>query len=167
MRLPIPSAREVRWWFYVAAVCAFALSATVVWGIVHKVSQSDSILHVAVANADQVQRLSEQLDAQGGQLDALKVQAAKNARAARVAVRQNRRLLAYLKGNGIAIPKSLTEVGRSPGGGSPKGQASTGTTPKPRPSSPATQGPTATPTPSPTPGVLDLLCNTIPNLCKH
>jgi hypothetical protein len=144
----------------IAAVAAMTAGIAVGTATLHTagvVSELTSQLH-----ASRVQQ-----DRQGAQLEALKVQAANNAKDARVAVRQNRRLLAYLKGNGIKIPKSLTEVGRSPGGGSPKGQASTGTTPTPRPHSPATQGPTATPTPSPTPGVLDLLCNTIPNLCKH
>jgi hypothetical protein len=172
VRFPIPSAREVRWWFYVAAVCAFALSTTVVWGIVHKVSSTDSVLHVAVANADQVQRLSEQLDAQGQQLEALRVQAAKNARAARVAVRQNRSLLAYLKGNGIKIPKQFGSTSRTSGGAgsAPKAPASTGTTPKPRPSSPASPGHTATPTPTASPsgtGVdLGPLCVAVPLVCK-
>lgn len=157
MRAPTPTAREVRWAFYVVAICALALTAAIVWGIVHKVNESDSVLHVAVANADQVQRLSEQLDTQDAKLDALKAQAAGNAKAARIAVRQNRRLLAYLKANGIEIPKTLTSSG--PRRSAPKASA-THQGASPAPSSPAGPGTTATPTPTagPTTTGLDPVC---------
>lgn len=116
MKLPIPSAQEVRWTFYVAALCALAITATVVWGIVHKVSQSDSVLHIAVANADQVQRLSEQLDRQDEKNRDTLRKVRLELRAQRAS---NRALLAYLRAHGLAVPKIVyaPRSGGSGGGG--------------------------------------------------
>jgi hypothetical protein len=162
IRLLVPSKSEVRWAFYVVAICAFALTGVIVWGVVHKINQSDGVLHVAVANADQVQRQGEQLDAQGRQLDALKAQAAVDARkAARVAAslrRQNRRLLEFLQDNGISVPPAI--VGPSGGGSSPpKGRGPQGPQLVHPPLLPVPLvTPAPTPSPTPSPSLADQVC---------
>jgi hypothetical protein len=164
VRLPTPTAREVRWAFYVVAACALALVVTICWAIVHKVDQSDDIVHVAAANAAQVNRLSNQLDAQAKQLDALKHQAAADARIAakeRATLRrQNRAYLDYLRRLGIPIPQAAA----------PQSAPGTVTRPKaapahpsPHPSTPASPAPTATPAPSP--HGPDVLCTFAPLTC--
>lgn len=151
---PVPTSREVRWSFYVAAVCVLMFSATVCWAVVHKVNQSDGIVRVAASNAAQVDRLSEQIDAQ----------AAESAQQRRQLKAQNRQvhaeltaLLRYLRAHGIEVPKTALTPPASPSRSTrPKDTtARPSPTPSPRSPRPASPAPTATPTPT-TPG--EALC---------
>lgn len=119
MRLPVPSPREVRATFTVAAVCVLALVATICWGIVHKVNQSDQIVRVATSQADQVERLNHQLDAQD---KAAVQQRADLNDQIEILQRQNHALQGqltgiakYLRAHGIDIPRTAY---RTSGGGS-------------------------------------------------
>lgn len=128
MQLPEPSAREVRWTFYVAAAAALLLTATLCWGIVHRVNQSDDIVHIAASNADTVERLNDQIDVLNAQLDAQGKAAER--RQARLQ-QQNRDLkrqldvlLAFLRDHGlqvpsVAAPKSSGDSGGGGGGHEP------------------------------------------------
>lgn len=166
MRSPTPTAREVRWAFYVVATCGLILTLAISWGIVHRFNQTDEIVGIAASSSSQVDRLSAQLDAQSAQLDALKRQAARDARASaretRALRQQNRALLNYLRELGIDIPRTAT---RGPGQSSPKGRAPSGAPPKskPRPSpTPGSPGPTGTPSPTGSPGLADVICGLLP-----
>lgn len=121
MRAPEPSSREVRWAFYVVAACGLLLTVTLCWGIVHRVNQSDDIVHIAASNADTVQRLNDQIDQ-------LNVQLAKQDRAAdrqrTVLRRQNRALhhqldvlVDFLRAHGLPVPQVVTSASRGSGGG--------------------------------------------------
>lgn len=158
--LPNPSVREVRWAFIVVFVCAVALTATICWAVVHKVSQSDGIVRVAATNAAQVDRLSDQIDAQ----------AAESARQRRLLKAQNRQvhaeltaLLRYLRAHGIEVPQTaLTPpVTRSEPTRPKAGKAQPSR--RPSPSGPASPAPTATPTPST--GPVPDPCQLVPLMC--
>lgn len=160
--LPVPSPREVRFSFLVAGICVFVLTSAVVWGIVHKVSQSDGILRIAVANADQVQRLNEQLDAQGTASTRERAALKRQIGAVREELRRQRAaqraLMEYLRNQGISVPQSaLTPPSRGGSSPDPKAQTPPGAS---SPSGPASPAPTPRPTatPSPSPGVLDPAC---------
>jgi hypothetical protein len=161
MRLPKPSAREVRWSFIVVFACAAVFAVTICWAIVHKVNQSDEIVHVAASQAAQVDRLTDQFDAQ----------AAESARQRRQLKAQNRQvhaeltaLLRYLRAHGIEVPQTALTAPAPRESGHPK--ARTSSTPRPHQSGPASPAPTATPTPStPSPGP-DVLCTFVPLTCR-
>jgi hypothetical protein len=167
MHLPTPTPRELRWSFYVAALAAIALTTVLIWAIVQRVNQSDDIVHVAASNADQVQRLSNQVDALTEQLVE---QAAANQRQVNGLRAQNKAqrrqltaLVDYLRSHGLGIPK--VAAAESGGAGRPKGSAtSSGTSsPKPRkPPAPATPAPTSTPRPTQAEAVTELLCSLLP-----
>ena len=140
MRLPIPTVREVRGSFALAAICALLLTGTLCWGIAHKVSQTDNVLHVAVSAADQVERLSAQLDEQAqanaAQLDLLRQQSRDARRANRASRAQLAALLTYLRAHGINVPKvaytpqrSSTSGGGGGGSGPPKSPTATAPSP--------------------------------------
>ena len=161
MHLPVPTAYEVRLSFYVAAVAVLAIIATVCWGIVHKINQSDVIVSIAAANADQVERLNTQLDAQTkaaeGQREELK-------RQNRLTREQLRALLRYLRAHGIEVPQTaLTPPPRDEGSVTRPKAAGPSQGPKPTPSPspphPASPAPTAGPTPTPSPGPIGPLCD--------
>jgi Flp pilus assembly protein TadB len=161
MRTPEPSPRELRWSFIAVLACALMLTATLCWGIVHRVNQSDDIVHIAASNADTVERLNDQIDILNTRL-AEQAQAAEQQRT--TLQRQNRALthqldalVKFLRAHGLSVPDTVARAG--PETTSPKGHGPRG--PKPRPKPPATPGPTATPTPT-TPGVTDVLCGLVP-----
>lgn len=160
MRLPVPTAREVRWSFYLVALCALALTTTICWGVVHKVNQSDTIVRIAAASADQVERLNTQLDAQARDAESQRAQLQRQNKATRAELRA---LLRYLREHGIEVPRAVTTppTARSEAN-RPKVSGSTAPAPQPQPSSspppPASPAPTAAPSPTPTP-VLDALCD--------
>jgi len=180
MRMPIPSAREVRGAFYIGAICALAFTLTICWVIFHKINQSDEIVHVAAAATGQFGRLSTKIDQQNAkidqqkaQLDAIKHQAALDAlagsRERRALREQNHRLLDFLRSLGIAVPRSLIWPSDGGGGAGPKGQAG-GQPSHPRPSNPpGTPAPTGTPTPTDGPTVLGIdlgpICAFMPAIC--
>jgi hypothetical protein len=152
IRLPTPTSRELRWGFWLVAACTLALALTVCWAIVHKVNQSDDIVRVAASNAAQVNRLSDQIDAQ----------AVESARQRRLLKDQNRQvhaeltaLLRYLRAHGIEVPQTaLTPEVKPSESTRPKaGKAQ----PAPHPTHPASPAPTATPTPT-SPSLGDSLC---------
>ena len=137
MKLPVPTPRELRASFFVAAVLAFMLTMTLCWAIIHKVSQSDNVLHIAVANADQVQRLSEQLDAQ-----ATAAEAQHQADVARInqLIRGQRALTRVLRANGIAVPNIAYTPRPSGGGGGGSGPPKSPGPSSPTPAAPAGPG---------------------------
>jgi hypothetical protein len=160
VRLPTPTVREVRWSFIVVFACAVALTVTICWVIVHKVNQSEDIAAVAAANAAQVNRLSDQIDAQ----------AAESERQRRQLKTQNRQvhaeltaLLRYLRAHGIEVPQTALTAPVKPSGSTrPKAEPAR---PTPHPTAPASPAPTATPTPR-TPGTgPDVLCALAPLTC--
>ena len=162
MHLPKPSAREVRWSFVVVFACAVMFAVTLCWAIVHKVNQSDEIIHVAASQAAQVDRLTDQFDAQ----------AAESARQRRQLKAQNRQvhaeltaLLRYLRAHGIEVPQTALTPPAPRESSRPKGPAQATPSPRPTPSSgQASPAPTATPTPDTTPGP-DVLCTLVPLTC--
>lgn len=175
MRLPNPTTSEVRWSFAVVFLCAVALTATISWGVVHKVNQSDQIVRIAASSADQVERLNAQLDAQGAQLAAQaaasEAQRAELQRQNRLTRAQLRALLRYLRAHGIEVPQTaLTPPARADQGSvtRPKADGPQGPKPAPSPSpshpaSPATTAPpspTASPAPTGSP-LCDLLTERI------
>lgn len=168
MRLPNPTTSEVRWSFAVVFLCAIALTATISWGVVHKVNQSDQIVRIAASSADQVERLNAQLDEQAA---ANEVQRAELQRQNRLTRAQLRALLRYLRAHGIEVPQTaLTPPARADQGSvtRPKADGPQGPKPAPSPSpshpaSPATTAPpspTASPTPTGSP-LCDLLTERI------
>lgn len=158
MRLPVPTGREVRGAFYVLALCALALTVTLCWAIVHKINQSDDIVHIASASADTVKRLNDKVDALNAEADAARVQASAERDALR---RQNRQLIKYLREHGLSVPELHPSADESP---PPKQQTPSGASPKPKPRTPSPR-PTPTPPASPTPDDPGLLCNLAPLLC--
>jgi hypothetical protein len=166
MRTPDPSPRELRWTFVAVLSCALMLTATLCWGIVHRVNQSDEIVHIAASNADTVERLNDQIDVLNTRLG----QQAKAAERQRNTLqRQNRALTAqlaalvkFLRAHGLSVPDAVARTG--PRADRPKGPGPRG--PKPRQSHPASPDPTATPTPT-APGALDPVCGLLaaPLIC--
>lgn len=169
MRLPNLSAREVRWSFYLVGVCTLALTATICWGIVHKVNQSDEVLHIAASSSAQVDRLGNQLDAQATTADAQRAALQRQNKAVRDELRaarvQLRALLTYLRAHGIAVPS--TALALQPHASAVTRPKDVQAPTKPRPVHPASPAPTATPTPpspTPAPGIPDL-CTVLAALC--
>lgn len=157
MRIPEPTSGEVRWTFRAVGVVAIIFALALGYGIVHKVNQSDDIVRIAAAEANQVDRLTSQLEAQN-QMAAQRAKSATRDRAEQTAqIRRLQRLVAILakslKANGIAVPSGVFST--------PKGGSTT--RPKvphrPRSTNPATPTPTA---PSPT---ADPTCLIVPQLC--
>lgn len=154
MKVPEPTAGEVRWTFKVVGLCALILTLALAYGIVHKVNSSDAalqgVVRVASASADQVKRLNAQLDAQQ-RIDAQRAKQAARERAQQLHV--SKVLVKILRKKGIPIPAGLFAPTSGTSSHRPKAH---------RPTSPGTPTPTAPrPTTSPTPTV----CQLVPALC--
>lgn len=163
MNLPVPSAQEVRWTFYVAGVSALALVAVLCWAIVQRVDQYDTLVDRLASDATQIERLTERDDASARQRAALQRQNRDIRAELRRSNRQLSALVTYLREHGIDVPQTFTAPRSGGGGSSPKGPTPSGASPKPSQPDPAT--PPGTPTPTPTPGVLDPICDLVPALC--
>lgn len=158
MRLPNPTVREVRWSFIVVFACAVTLTGTITWGVVQKIDESDRIVAIAAANADQVQRLNTQLDAQA---EAAKAQRLQLQRANHEIKAQLRALLRYLRAHRIAVPQTaLTPIpGATPQATVTRPKAPTPRGPRPSPSHAAEPAPTPPPSPTTSPGPVGSLCD--------
>lgn len=163
----IPSVREVRWSFAIVALCGVALTATICWGVVHKINQSDDIVRIAASSADQVERLSAQLDAQAKTAAEQRAELERQKQLTRAQYQltraQLRAVLAYLRSHGIAVPPEVLPPPPSHAGPSPKGPAASSGTPLKPPASPAPAtppSPTASPAPRPS-----VLCALLPLIC--
>lgn len=105
-----PTQREVRLSAIAAALCAVLIASALSYGIVHKVNQGDAIVRTAASEADQVERLNQQLDAQS--------KVATSERAALMAQntalqREVNALVRYLRRHGITVPASVVNPPRS------------------------------------------------------
>lgn len=67
-----PTRSEVRLAAIIVALCALILTSALAYGIVHKVNQGDEIVRTAASEANQVDRLSQQLDDQAQTISGLK-----------------------------------------------------------------------------------------------
>jgi outer membrane biosynthesis protein TonB len=182
-----PSVREVRWSFAIVAACGIALAATICWGIVHKINQSDAIVRIAASSADQVERLNSQIDSLRADYSAAQEAStrleAQNERLIRVNRQQRaqlKALLTYLREHGLSVPQPRTAyepeppapkataahsgtppTTTSPASPAPTPHQSPSPSPSPRPSSPR---PTKTP-PAPTTPTRPLVCTLLPLVC--
>ena len=164
MRLPVPTAREVRWTFYIAAVSALALVGVLCWAIVQRVDQYDSLVGRLASDASQIERLTARDDEFRRERAVLNRQNRDIRAELRRSNRQFAALLRYLREQDIEVPAEI--ITRSGSTTRPKDPAPTGApTPSPSPTpGPASPGPPPG-TPSPSPGILDLLCGLVPLVC--
>jgi len=129
------------------------------YGILHRVNQSDDIVHIAASSADQVERLNAQIDQQGRDAKVQRALLERQNRALKKQLasqswrqyKQTRLLVRILRQNGITVPAEA--FAPSPGSSTTRPKA-------PRPTNRATPTPTG-PTPSPRP----LYCQLVPALC--
>lgn len=123
----ILSTRQVRLILITLAICALMLTGTISYGILHKINQGDQVVRTAAAEADQIERLGAQLDAQGRDAAAAQAALKNQLRATRAELRrtqrQNRLIFIYLHKLGVTVPPALLAPERSGSAPLPKAPA--------------------------------------------
>jgi hypothetical protein len=157
--------RRIFDWRFLAMLTVMLLMIALCFSFVKRVEQADSLIRIAAQNAEQVQRLNDQIDIQAASSNRQRAQLREQNRQLRI---QLDAVLKALREHGIQIPKLVvTRPSGSGVGSGPKGvPAPRPPEPKPRPGSPA---PTGTPTPTGGPTVLGIdlgpICAFMPAIC--
>lgn len=143
-----PTRSEVRLAAIIVALCALILTSALAYGVVRRVNQGDEIVRTAASEADQVERLNAQLDAQAKAATAERATLIAEIHALQL---QQHAVVVYLRRHGVTIPRTVFSTPRTDEGLTrpkvPKAQPS----PRPHhPRNPGTPAPTGS-TPSPNP----------------
>lgn len=114
MKIPIPTRQEVRLAFITAVVLVLLGAGLLGWVVVHKVNESNAIVRTAAAEADQISRLNEQLDAQSKSATAeravLRAQNMTLQLEVRAGALNQRAVLRYLRNHGIKVPVNVVTL---------------------------------------------------------